>query len=219
MSLVASHRRCGGFFPWFWVIFAGDFPFAILRVLVTLLFGKVSLKTVTLWKVKMWPPTRAYQKVTNGRSWLRACSLGLHSLKRTANLPWRWMKYLRLQLLWLKETHVSANWLVLGRVFGFGLFLQVQFHCIFLDHSGPSMLNQGPHDGELRRIGRPTVCRKMVVLICSDHHKYSFSMDNATMYSTKKLNSVHLPKCKPFFSFRNKNWTSTRWASRSYKWS
>ena len=83
-------------------------------------------------------------------------------------------------------------------------FYKSNFIDIFGITTGPSSLNQGPHDGgELRGIGRPTVCRKMVVLICFDHHKCSFTMDNATMYSTK-LNSVHLPKCKPIFSLRRK---------------
>ena len=42
-----------------------------------------------------------------------------------------------------------------------------------------------------------------VVLISLDHHEWSFTLDNATMYSTK-LNPVHLPKCKPIFSLRKK---------------
>ena len=55
-----------GIFRWFWLIFADDFPFAILRVLVAYFWEGENVKTVTLWKVKPWPPTRGYQ---NGNKW------------------------------------------------------------------------------------------------------------------------------------------------------
>ena len=102
---------------------------------MTLLFGKVSengdpLEGENVTDLQLGVIKRSRME----GSWLRACSLGLHSLKRTANLSLKMMKYLRLQLLWLQETHVSANLLVSGRVFGFALFLQVQFHCNFWDH-------------------------------------------------------------------------------------
>ena len=66
MSLVASHRRCGGFSRWFWVIFDDDFHLQFCECWWPYFLGRW-VKTVTLWKVKMWLTSNS--GLSKGHEW------------------------------------------------------------------------------------------------------------------------------------------------------